>query len=51
VVFDVTDQLQIRLFAFVRYWGKKLECIETVHQIFTNFKKDHVSVRSCTIFS
>jgi hypothetical protein len=34
VGFDVTDQLLIRFFAFVRYWRKKWEYNETVHQLF-----------------
>jgi hypothetical protein len=38
VNFDVTDQLLIRFFAFVRYW-KKWEYNETVHQLFIDFKK------------
>jgi hypothetical protein len=32
VGFDITDQLLIRSFAFYRYWRKKLEYNETVHQ-------------------
>jgi hypothetical protein len=39
VGFDVTDQLLIRSFAFVRYWRKKWEYNETVHQLFIDFKK------------
>jgi hypothetical protein len=31
---DITDQLLIRFSAFVRYWRKKLEYNETVHQLF-----------------
>jgi hypothetical protein len=33
VGFDVTDQLLIRFSAFVRYWRKKWEYNETVHQL------------------
>jgi hypothetical protein len=45
VDFDVTDQLLIRFSAFVRYWSKKWECSETVHQLFIDFKKAHDSIR------
>jgi hypothetical protein len=42
---DVTDQqLLIRLSAFVRYWRKKWEQNETVHQLFIDFKKAYDSV-------
>jgi hypothetical protein len=34
VGFDVTDQLVIRFSAFVRYWKKKCEYNETIHQLF-----------------
>jgi hypothetical protein len=43
--YDVTDQLLIRLFAFVRYWRKKWEYNKTVHQLFIDFKKTHDSFR------
>jgi hypothetical protein len=39
VGFSITDQLLIRFFAFVRYWGKKWEYNEIVHQLFIDFKK------------
>jgi hypothetical protein len=39
VGFDVTDQLLIRFFVFVRYWKKKLEYIEAVHQLFVDVRK------------
>jgi hypothetical protein len=45
VGFDVTDQLLIRSFAFIRYWGKKWRYNEIVHQLFIDFKKDYDSVR------
>jgi hypothetical protein len=45
VGFDVTDQLLIRSSAFVRYWRKKWEYNETVHQLFIDFKKAYDSVR------
>jgi hypothetical protein len=35
----------IRFSAFVRYWRKKWEYNETVHQLFTGFKKVFDSVR------
>jgi hypothetical protein len=45
VGFDVTDRLLIRSCAFIRYWRKKWEYSETVHQLFIDFKKAYVSVR------
>jgi hypothetical protein len=45
VDFDVTDQLLIRFFAFVRYWKKKWEYNQTVHQLFIDFKKAYDSVK------
>jgi hypothetical protein len=49
VGFDVTDQLLIRYFAFVRYWRKN----ETVHQLSIDLKKayDSVGERYCAVFS
>jgi hypothetical protein len=44
VGFDVTDQLLIRYFAFVRYWRKKWEYNETVHQLFVHTMKAYDSV-------
>jgi predicted membrane channel-forming protein YqfA (hemolysin III family) len=44
VGFDVTDQLLIRYFAFVRYWRKKWKSSETVHHLFVDFKKAYESV-------
>jgi hypothetical protein len=35
----------IRSFAFVRYWGKRREYNETVHQVFVDFKKAYDPVR------
>jgi hypothetical protein len=40
--FDVTDRLMI---SFVRYWRKKWEYNETVHQLFIDFKKAYDSMR------
>jgi predicted PolB exonuclease-like 3'-5' exonuclease len=51
VGFDVTDQLLIRSFAFVRYWRKKLEYNETVHQLFPDFKKAYDSVRNELLYN
>jgi hypothetical protein len=51
VCFDVTDQLLIRFFAFVRCWRKKWEYNETVHQLFINFKKDYDSVRRQALYN
>jgi hypothetical protein len=45
VGFDVTDQLLIRYFAFIRSWRKKWEYNETVHQLFIDFKKAYDLVR------
>jgi hypothetical protein len=36
VGFDVTEQPEIRSFAFLRYWRKKWEYNETVYQPFKN---------------
>jgi hypothetical protein len=44
VGFDVTDLVLI-ISALVRYWRKKLEYNETVHQLFIDFKKAYDSVR------
>jgi hypothetical protein len=48
VGFDVTDQLMIRLSAFVRYWRKKWE---TVRQLFIYFKKAYDSVRREVLYN
>jgi hypothetical protein len=45
VDFDVTDQLLIKFSEFVRYWRKKWEYNETVHQIFIDVKKACDSIR------
>jgi hypothetical protein len=42
---DVIDQLLIRFSAFVRYWRKKWEYSDTLHQLFIDFKKTYGSVR------
>jgi hypothetical protein len=51
VDFDVTDKLPIRLSAFVRYWEKKWEYNETVHQLFIDFKKAYDSVRREVLYN
>jgi hypothetical protein len=45
VGFDVTGQLLIRFSPFVRYWRKKQEYNEAVHQLFIDFKKAYESER------
>jgi hypothetical protein len=44
VGFDVIDQLMIKFSAFARYWRKKWEYYETVHQLLIDFKKPYDSV-------
>jgi hypothetical protein len=51
VDFDVTDELVTRFSAFVRYYRKKWECNETVHQLFIDVKKAYDSVRREVLFS
>jgi hypothetical protein len=51
VGFDITDQLWFRFPAFVRYWRKKWEYSETVHQLFIDFKKAYDSVRREVLYS
>jgi hypothetical protein len=51
VNYDVTDQLLIRFSAFVRYWEKKWEYNETVHQLFVDFKKAYDSVRREVLYN
>jgi hypothetical protein len=45
VGFHITDQLLIRLSAFITYWRKKWEYNETVQQLFIDFKKAYDSVK------
>jgi hypothetical protein len=45
VGFDVTHQLLIRFFAFVRYWRRKWEYNKTVLHLFIDFKTAYDSVR------
>jgi hypothetical protein len=49
--FDVTDQLLIRFFTFVRYLEKKYEYNETVHQLFIDFKEAYDSVRREVLYN
>jgi hypothetical protein len=51
VGFNVTNQLLIRLSAFIRYWRKKWEYNETVHQLFIYFKKTYDSVRREVLYN
>jgi hypothetical protein len=51
VDFDVTDQLLIRYFTFIRYCRKKLEYNETVHQLFIDLKKAYDLVRRQVLYS
>jgi hypothetical protein len=51
VGFDVTDQLLIRFSAFVRYWRKKWEYNDTVHQLSIDFKKAYDSVRREVLYN
>jgi hypothetical protein len=51
VGFDVTGQLLIRFSAFVRYWRKKWEYNETVHQLFIDFKKAYDSVSKGVLYN
>jgi hypothetical protein len=41
---DVIDQVLIRVLEFIRYW-RKWEYIETVHQLFVDFKNVYDSIR------
>jgi hypothetical protein len=49
--FDATDQLLIRFCTFVRYWRKKWEYSETIHQLFIDFKKAHDSLRREVLYN
>jgi hypothetical protein len=42
VGFDVIDQLLIRFYPFVRYWGEKWDYNETLHELFIDFKKVYI---------
>jgi hypothetical protein len=46
----ITDQLLIRFSAFLRYWRKKWEYNEAVHQLFIDFKKAYDSVRTEVLY-
>jgi hypothetical protein len=47
---DVTDQLRVKFFPFVRNWRKKWGYNETVHELFTDFKKAYDSVRRKVVY-
>jgi hypothetical protein len=51
VGFDVTEQPVVRFAACVRYWRKKWEYNETVHQLFIDFKKAYDSVRRDVLYN
>jgi hypothetical protein len=51
VRFDVTERRLIRIFAFFRYWRKKWEYNETVHQLFIDFKRSYDSVRREVLYN
>jgi hypothetical protein len=51
VCFEVTAQLLIRFFAFIRYWREKWEYYETIHQLFVDFKAAYVSFRREVLYS
>jgi hypothetical protein len=48
---DLTDKLLIRVSASLRYWRKKWEYNETVHQLFIYFKKAYESVRREVLYN
>jgi hypothetical protein len=49
--FGITDQLPIRFSGFVTYWRKKCDYIESVHQLFMDFKKACDSVRREVLYN
>jgi hypothetical protein len=51
VDFDATGQLRIIFSAFIKYMRKKWENNESVHQLFIDFKKAYVSVRSEVLYN
>jgi hypothetical protein len=51
VGFDITDQLLIRFSAIVRYWRKKWQYNQTVHQLFIDCKKAYDSVRREVLYN
>jgi hypothetical protein len=51
VGFDVTYQILIRFSAFIRYFRKKWEYNDTVHQLFIYFKKAYDSVRREVLYN
>jgi hypothetical protein len=51
VDFEVTDQLLIRVSAFVRYWRKKWDYNKRAHQLLLEFKKVYNSVRREVLYN
>jgi hypothetical protein len=51
VDFDIIVQLLIRYFVFFRYWRKKWDYNETVHQLFIDFSKDYASFRREVLYN
>jgi hypothetical protein len=51
VGFGVTDQLPMRSFAFVRFWRKKMQYTDRVHQLFVHFKEAYDSVRKEVLYN
>jgi hypothetical protein len=51
VDFYIKQQLLIRFSAFVRYWRKKWEYNETIHQLFLGFQKAYDLVRREVLYS
>jgi hypothetical protein len=51
VDFDASGQLLIMDSAFIKYWRKKWEYNEAVHQLFIDFKKVNDSVRKEVLYN
>jgi hypothetical protein len=51
VGFHLTDQLLIRYFCIRQILEKKLECSETVNQLFLDFKKAYDSVKREVLYN
>jgi hypothetical protein len=49
--FDITDKLMIIFFAFIKYWRKKWEYNETVHQLFIAFSNAYDSFRREVLYN
>ena len=48
---DAIGRLLIIYFAFVKYWRKKWEYNEAVHQVFIDFKKAYNSIRREVLYN